>query len=170
VLLYNIPQCTHTPLAHEMVTALASEPRILGVKDSWGDLSYFQSLLTLKLARPAFRVLQGVEQASMASLLLGADGLIPGLGNIAPRLMVDLVLAAHAGDVPTCQTLHGQIVDLAGVYAQKGGLAGLYAACASLGLGKCLPAEPWIAADGDDVAAIDAILEAHHLLSMAART
>ena len=70
----------------------------------------------------------------MASLLLGADGLIPGLGNIAPRVMVDLVRAAHAGDVATCQRLHAQIVELTGMYAQKAGLPGLYAACALLGL------------------------------------
>ena len=116
VLLYNIPQCTHIPLAREAVAALAAEPRILGIKDSWGDLPYFQSLLTLKLQRPSFRVLQGHEHAAMASLLLGADGLIPGLGNVAPRVMVDLVRAGHAGDVQTCQRLHAQIFELTGMY------------------------------------------------------
>ena len=58
VLLYNIPQCTHAPLAREAVEVLSTEPRILGVKDSWGDLPYFQALLTLRLKRPNFRVLQ----------------------------------------------------------------------------------------------------------------
>ena len=121
VLLYNIPQCTHTPLAREAVQALAAEPRILGIKDSWGDLPYFQSLLTLKLARPTFRVLQGHEHAAMASLLLGADGLIPGLGNVAPRVMVDLVQAARAGDVADLSArCTAEIFDLTGMYTQQG--------------------------------------------------
>jgi dihydrodipicolinate synthase/N-acetylneuraminate lyase len=168
VLLYNIPQCTHTPLAHEAVQALSTEPRILGVKDSWGDLPYFQSLLTLKQARPDFRVLQGHEHAAMASLLLGADGLIPGLGNVAPRVMVSLVQAARAGDVATCQALHGQIFELTGMYTNKAGLAGLYAACALLGLAQNVPAEPWAPVGDADLPAIEAILRQHDLLPLAA--
>jgi 4-hydroxy-tetrahydrodipicolinate synthase len=168
VLLYNIPQCTHTPLARETVQALAVEPRILGIKDSWGDLPYFQSLLTIKQTRPSFRVLQGHEHAAMASLLLGADGLIPGLGNVAPRLMADLVRAGHAGDVATCQRLHGQIFALTGMYTGKAGLAGLYAACARLGLAHNVVAEPWVSVGDADLPAIEATLRQHDLLSLAA--
>lgn len=170
VLLYNIPQCTHIPLAREAVAALAAEPRILGIKDSWGDMPYFQSLLTLKLQRPNFRVLQGHEHAAMASLLLGADGLIPGLGNVAPRVMVELVRAGQAGDIETCQRLHAQIYALTGMYTNTLGLPGLYAACALLGLARNVPAEPWIAVAGDDMTTIETILRQHQLLPVAART
>jgi 4-hydroxy-tetrahydrodipicolinate synthase len=168
VLLYNIPQCTHTPLAREAVQALAADPRVLGVKDSWGDLPYFQSLLTIKQTRPNFRVLQGHEHAAMASLLLGADGLIPGLGNVAPRLMVSLVEAARAGDLAVCQRLHGEIFDLTLMYTQKAGLAGLYAACSLLGLARNQPAEPWAPVAPADLPAIEAILRQHTLLPLAA--
>jgi len=167
VLLYNIPQCTHAPLAREAVEALSTEPRILGVKDSWGDLPYFQSLLTLKQRRPSFRVLQGHEHAAMASLLLGADGLIPGLGNVAPRVLVSLVQAARAGDVAACQRLHAEIFELTGMYTQKAGLAGLYAACALLGLARNVPAEPWVAVGDADLPAIEAILRQHDLMPLA---
>jgi 4-hydroxy-tetrahydrodipicolinate synthase len=167
VLLYNIPQCTHQPLAREAVAALVAEPRILGVKDSWGDMPYFQSLLTLKLRRPNFRVLQGHEHAAMASLLLGADGLIPGLGNVAPRVLVALVQAARAGDVATCQRLHAEIFELTSMYTQKAGLAGLYAACAVLGLARNVPAEPWAPVADADLPAIEAILRQHDLMPLA---
>jgi len=167
VLLYNIPQCTHAPLAREAVEVLSTEPRILGVKDSWGDLPYFQSLLTLKQRRPSFRVLQGHEHAAMASLLLGADGLIPGLGNVAPRVLVSLVRAARAGDIATCQRLHGEIFELTGMYTNKAGLAGLYAACALLGLARNVPAEPWVAVGDADLPAIEAILRQHDLMPLA---
>src|SRR6266536_2072430 len=51
VLLYNIPQSTHVPLHPDAVASLSSERRVLGIKDSWGDMPYFQSMLTLKLRR-----------------------------------------------------------------------------------------------------------------------
>jgi 4-hydroxy-tetrahydrodipicolinate synthase len=99
----------------------------------------------------------------MASLLLGADGLIPGLGNIAPRLCVDLVRAARAGDIATCQRLHGEIFDLTGVYTELAGLPGIYAACALLGLSSNVPAEPWAPVSAQQTQAIEAILQRHHL-------
>ena len=145
LLLYNIPSCTHTPLATEAIEALATERRILGIKDSWGELAYFQSLLTLKLKRADFYVLQGHEHAAMPSLLLGANGLVPGLANIAPRLMVDLVRAAHAGDLRTAQALHEKVLQLTLVYSQGLGLTGIYAAAERMGLASSVPAEPWVA-------------------------
>ena len=169
VLLYNIPQCTHAPLALQTIQALAAEPRVLGVKDSWGDLTYFQSLLELKRSRPTFRVLQGHEHVALASLLLGADGLIPGLANVAPRILVDLVRAARAGDLPTCNRLHRDVFELTGMYTQKLGLAGLYAACAQLGLARNVPAEPWAAVEDPDAATIEGLLRKHGLLPVVAR-
>lgn len=169
VLLYNIPQCTHTPLAEQTVANLAKEPRVLGVKDSWGNLPYFQSLLTLKQARSDFRVLQGNEHAAMASLLLGADGLIPGLANIVPRLLVELVDAARDNDTQRCQRIHDELFDLTRIYARGAGLPGLYAAAARLGLCENVPAEPWQRVGTEAQQSIDAILREHAVAPAKAR-
>lgn len=166
VLLYNIPQCTHTPLATQAVVELSTEPRVLGVKDSWGNLPYFQELLTLKQRRPQFRVLQGNEHAAMASLLLGADGLIPGLANIVPGLLVDLVRTARAGDTARCQAIHNALFDITRIYARGAGLAGLYAAAARMGLCENVPAEPWRPVVGEAQDAIVSILRQHEVLPL----
>jgi dihydrodipicolinate synthase/N-acetylneuraminate lyase len=168
VLLYNIPQCTLTPLAPETVTGLSAEPRVLGIKDSWGDLPYFQSLLTLKQRRANFRVLQGHEHAAMASLRLGADGLVPGLANVAPRLMVALVQAGHAGDLAECTRLHDKVFDLTRMYTQGIGLAGIYAAAELMGLIHNLPAEPWLPIEADQLAFVNSLLRKHDLLPVGA--
>ena len=97
-LLYNIPQCTHAVLAADTVAALARDARVLGMKDSAGDFLTFQRYLAVKRDRPDFRVLQGQESLLASSVLHGGDGAVPGVANIAPRLCVDLVRAAHAGD------------------------------------------------------------------------
>ena len=168
VLLYNIPQCTHAPLVPETVAALAAEPRILGIKDSWGDMGYFQSLLALKRQQAKFRVLQGNEHAAMASLLLGCDGLVPGLANVAPRVLVDLVSAGHAGDVAECSRLNEQVFDLTRIYTQGIGMPGIYAAAAQMGLVDNIPAEPWLPIDEKQGDLVRSILRAHDLLPSAA--
>lgn len=75
---------------------------MLGIKDSAGDFAAFQELLALRQGRLDFRVLQGHEQLMAASLLLGADGLVPGLANVAEGLFVALRRAAAAGEVAAC--------------------------------------------------------------------
>lgn len=168
VLLYNIPQCTHQPLLPETVAALAHEPRVLGIKDSSGDLAGFQRLLAIKRERPDFRVLQGDERVMAACLLSGGDGLIPGLANVAPHFFVELVRAAAHGEVEACRQLQERILDLWTLFTHGSSLAALYAACAALGLGSGRPAQPWCAPDAAQQQAIAAILRRHDVLQAAA--
>lgn len=99
VLAYNIPQNTRVPLRAPVVRALAGIPNIVGLKDSSGDWTEFQAAL-LDPARPRdFVMLQGMHSLSAASLLAGADGLVPSFANVRPALLVDLCAAARAGRI-----------------------------------------------------------------------
>ncbi|HVA89283.1 MAG TPA: dihydrodipicolinate synthase family protein [Chloroflexota bacterium] len=167
VLLYNIPQCTAHSLSPETVAALAREPRVLGIKDSSGNLSNFQSLVAIKRQRPDFRVLQGDERVMAPCLLMGGDGLIPGAANVAPRYFVDLVRAAARGDVDACRRQQELIQDLWTLFSYGRGLSGLYAACAAIGIGSGEVVEPWIAPDATQQQAILEILRRHDLLAEA---
>jgi 4-hydroxy-tetrahydrodipicolinate synthase len=155
VLLYNIPQCVGTMLAFETVAALAREPRVLGIKDSSGDLGYFQQLLTLKQDRPSFRVLQGNETVASSSLLLGGDGLIPGYGNIVPDLYTALHRAARAGDVESCRRIQRQINELNDL---GGELPDIKAAVEVLGLMGGTPAPPFAPRSSEQKAKIRSVL------------
>jgi len=164
VLLYNIPQATHHVLAPETVAALAREPRVLGIKDSAGDFAAFQQFLALRRREPAFRVLQGYEPLAAASLLQGADGLVPGLANVAPRLFVALREAARKADAPTCARLQAEVQDLARLHEHGHWLPALKAACAALGIGTGVPAAPLTAPDEVQRRAIVRVLERHRLM------
>ena len=59
VVLYNIPQNTHLPLAPSVVGRLADHPNIVGIKDSAGDWFAFERFLALR--SDGFSVLQGRE-------------------------------------------------------------------------------------------------------------
>lgn len=161
VLLYNIPQATHNPLAPETVARLAQDSRILGIKDSAGDFEAFQGFLAIKKRRADFRVLQGNEHFASSSLLLGADGLVPGMANFAPALFVGLHRAAAKGDAAECARLQEQISDLCALHTHGHWLPALKAACAMLGLGNGLPSPPLLPPAPEQRQAIAGILRRH---------
>jgi 4-hydroxy-tetrahydrodipicolinate synthase len=160
-LLYNIPQCTHQVLAPGTVEALARDSRVLGIKDSAGDFVAFQAFVAIKATRPDFRVLQGHEHLGMASLRLGGDGLVPGLANVVPALLVELRAAAARGDGAACTRLHQAVVDLCAIYEVGHFLPALKAACAMLGIGTGVPSPPLLPATEADRRAIAAVLGRH---------
>ncbi len=164
VLLYNIPQCTHHSLSAAIVARLAREERVLGIKDSAGRFEAFQQFLEVKQTRPTFRVLQGDESLAAASLLQGADGLVPGMANFVPRLFVALHQAAATGDAAICADLQRQITDLGALHGHGHWLPALKAACALLGLGNGRPSLPLSPATDAERQAIAGILRRHHLL------
>jgi 4-hydroxy-tetrahydrodipicolinate synthase len=164
LLLYNIPQCTHHRLAPDTVAALARDGRVLGIKDSAGDFPVFRRYLAIARARPGFRVLQGHEALAATSLLMGGDGLVPGLANVAPALLVGLREAARAGDVARCGRLQDAVDDLAALHEQGHWLPALKAAVALVGIGSGQPAPPLRPADEAHRQAIAAALERHGLL------
>jgi len=161
VLLYNIPQATHNPLKPETVAQLGRDRRILGIKDSAGDFEAFQRFLAIKKQRADFRVLQGNEHFASASLLLGGDGLVPGMANFAPALFVSLHRAATASDAAGCARLQEQITDLCTLHTHGHWLPALKAACAMLGLGNGVPSPPLVPAAPEQRQAIAAILARH---------
>lgn len=142
ILLYNIPPATHHVLAPVMVAELAKEERVLGIKDSAGDPQAFLSFLSIKEARPSFRVLQGNEHFMGASLLLGADGLVPGMGNVLPSLFASLIAAARQANLEEVRRLQAVIEDMGALHTQGHWLPSLKAACELIGIGNGHPAPP----------------------------
>lgn len=168
ILLYNIPQSTHHMLSVSTVTSLSKEARVLGIKDSSGQLEHFQALIHIKKTVPHFRVLQGAEFAMAATALLGGDGAVPGMGNFAPSLFRDLFNQARSGNASNVATLQAQIVALTRLHGMASHwLPSLKGACVLLGLGNGRPATPLLPASDSELAAIREAITPHlpsHLL------
>ena len=96
ILIYNIPQNTKVPVNADAVLKIAEDPRIVGVKDSSGNWAEVQRMI-LERPREDFVILQGNQQMAAISLVLGADGLVPGFANVHPRLLADLYDAVQRG-------------------------------------------------------------------------
>lgn len=159
VVLYNIPQHTHLPLAPSVVRELARHPRIVGIKDSAGDWFAFEEFLALR--SDDFSVLQGRERLAAISFWSGADGLISGMANFAPRLLQDLAASVRE-DRSRAETLALQatVGELAAVFDQGDWLAGLKATLQACGWDVGEPSLPMPPCDPEQRRAIDRILAA----------
>jgi 4-hydroxy-tetrahydrodipicolinate synthase len=97
LLAYDIPSSVGAKLPAELVASLAADGVLAAVKDSSGDLDAMREVRELVEAAE-FRLYSGSETLADMALLMGADGLVPGLGNVDPHGYLRLYHAAVAGD------------------------------------------------------------------------
>jgi len=109
VLLYNIPSCTKTVIGLETVAALTVHERIVGIKDSSGDLAYFSKLVETARARPDWTVLVGSDDLLLDALRLGAHGGVNGGANAWPHLYVGVCRAFAEGNLARAEELQAVI-------------------------------------------------------------
>ena len=96
---YDIPVCVHTKLSGAQLLQLGQDGVITGVKDSSGDDVAFRRLVAANRAVGSpLTVLTGHEVVVDGAYLAGADGSVPGLGNVDPAGYVRMHEAARAGD------------------------------------------------------------------------
>jgi 4-hydroxy-tetrahydrodipicolinate synthase len=157
VVLYNIPQNTHLPLAPSTVGRLARHPNIVGIKDSAGDWIAFDAFLALRAAD--FSVMQGREHLAAVSLWSGADGLISAMANFAPRLLQALA-ASIRDERPRTEplALQATVGELAAVFEQGDWLAGLKVTLQALGWNVGEPSRPIRPYDAAQRRAVESIV------------
>lgn len=81
VIVYNIPSRTHNPIALDTIFKLIQVENIAGVKDSSGDFAAF-SRGVYSNNHPNFAWIQGEDYLDGPAFLIGADGIVTGLGNV----------------------------------------------------------------------------------------
>jgi 4-hydroxy-tetrahydrodipicolinate synthase len=116
VYLYNMPQMTKVTFEPETIRQLIRLAGIAGLKDSSGDLNYFQKLVEVAKARPDWRVFVGPEHLLVETLRLGGHGGVNGGAQIDPTLIVGLYDATLRGDNATVERLQARLVQLGEVY------------------------------------------------------
>jgi dihydrodipicolinate synthase/N-acetylneuraminate lyase len=146
--LYNMPSHTKLSFAVETVRRAAELPGVVGLKDSSGDMIYFQRLISLFQDHPQFTLLVGPEQLLGESVLLGGHGGVNGGANFHPRLYVQLYEAATTRDLERLTALHRQVIEIGeGLYriGRYGSsyLKGLKCALSILGICDDFMAEPF---------------------------
>jgi dihydrodipicolinate synthase/N-acetylneuraminate lyase len=146
--LYNMPPLTKVPLELDTVRWAIDQPGIVGMKDSSGDMGYFNRVLRVVRERPDWSLLIGPEQLLAQATFLGGQGGEPGGGNLFPRLYVTLFEAARHGEIERARVLQGLAQEVADQVYTVGRhpsaiIKGLQCAVACLGLCDDFMAEPF---------------------------
>lgn len=122
--LYNNPGVTKMSFEPETVSKLLSRNEVLGVKDSSGDMIYYQRLIE-STQNSDTAMFMGPEELLMESLILGGSGGIPGGANIFPKLYVKMYESVTSGDLKKALSLQREIMKISNiVYSGNGYGAG----------------------------------------------
>lgn len=116
VMLYNIPAFMKTGFEIETLRRLSGLDPILGVKDSCGDMGYFEELCALSSERPDWSFFIGPEEKMTASIQLGGSGGVNGGANVFPELFVGAYEAAVAEDTLRIAEYQQQIELFGNIY------------------------------------------------------
>ncbi|WP_369372879.1 dihydrodipicolinate synthase family protein [Promicromonospora sp. Populi] len=157
VVAYNAPRYSN-PITPGIADALADLEHVVGIKDSSGDLTLLEHLVGISARRPGFAVAQGAETQLAAALDLGAHGIVPGVGNIAPGLALALVAAHRAGDTAEVVRLQQVLTDLTGLHRVRPGTPSIKAVLARRGLCPPHVAPPLLACDPAEQEALRAFV------------
>lgn len=127
VFAYEIPSNVQTSIARATLVAMAQEGLIAGLKDSSGNEGNFRNMLLDTRDVTGFAAFTGAELTVDAALLMGADGVVPGLGNVDPAGYVRLYDAVKAGEIDAARAEQERLCRLFEIIWQGAGRTGFTA-------------------------------------------
>jgi 4-hydroxy-tetrahydrodipicolinate synthase len=110
VILYNVPSRTVADLQNDTVLRLSEVKNIAGIKESTSNIERITELM--KRVPKGFLVFSGNDDAALAYIQLGADGVISVTANVAPKLMHAMCVAARAGDSKQAIEINNRLLGL----------------------------------------------------------
>jgi dihydrodipicolinate synthase/N-acetylneuraminate lyase len=119
LILYNMPMTTKVSIPLDAIGKLLGHPRLAGIKDSENNPKRLEQLLQRFGGRPDFSVFVGVGALMENGLRLGADGIVPSVGNLIPDACRKLCNAAQNGDWTGAGNFYSRMNAVAALY-QKG--------------------------------------------------
>jgi 4-hydroxy-2-oxoglutarate aldolase len=152
IVLYNIPPLTGVDLGLATILELAQHPRIVGLKESSGNMD---KLVRIAAERPGFPVLVGGASTVYPSLCAGAKGAILALAAAAPAACCAVFDAFRRGDHDLALAAQRALLGAAAAFEPLG-IAGLKSALDAMGLYGGPPRAPQLPADAAQQAAIAA--------------
>ena len=170
---YDIPVCVHTKLSPDLLLRLGRDGVLAGVKDSSGDDVSFRWLsLANEAAGHPLRLLTGHEVVVDGAYMSGADGSVPGLGNVDPHAYVRQWQAYERRDWEAVRAEQDRLAELMRIVQVKGvqgfgaGIGAFKTAMMLLGVFDTneMP-RPVAALEGDNVEWVASVLRGTGLLA-----
>ncbi len=112
LMLYNITITTHMSIPLDVIEKLSHHPNIVGLKDSENNIQRMEEALTLFSDREDFAYFCGCAANSAKALSLGADGIVPSVGNYLPKIYNDLFEAGISGNTEIADDLQAKSIEI----------------------------------------------------------
>ena len=109
IILYNVPGRTSINLQLDTIINLSKLQRIVAIKEASGNL-FFDS--EIRNALPDISLLSGDDGTFLPFLSIGGDGCISVVGNIAPKLLVDIYKFAQNNENQKARELNKYLIEL----------------------------------------------------------
>ncbi len=108
LVLYNVPSRTGVNMLPQTVIECAKLPNVVGIKEASGNVDQ-----TVEILRGCgITVLSGDDSLTLPLMSVGAKGVISVAANVVPKMVVDLVDLAAAGDFAGARELHFRLFPL----------------------------------------------------------
>jgi len=112
ITLYNIPMFA-SPIDVPTLRRLAEHDRIVGIKDSSGDLAFMMRMIAaIRPNRPDFAFLTGWEAVLVPMLLVGADGGTHATSGVVPELTRKMFDLTRAHQLDEAMRLQYRLLEL----------------------------------------------------------
>jgi dihydrodipicolinate synthase/N-acetylneuraminate lyase len=112
IYLYNIPTFTNE-LQFDTFERLLTEPRIVGIKDSSGNMKTISRYITVKNSlKPEFKVMTGTDEIVLPALTVGCYGSVSALSGVLPDVYNELY-RSYDNDLEYARSLQNEITNLA---------------------------------------------------------
>lgn len=119
IMAYHIPSNVQTVITADTLAELAAEGAIAGVKDSSGEEANFRAIVAALKEYPNVSVFTGSELTVDYAIFAGADGVVPGLGNVDPAGYRRLYDAAKVGDWDVAKAEQARLTALFAIIGQS---------------------------------------------------
>jgi 4-hydroxy-tetrahydrodipicolinate synthase len=112
IVLYNIPMFA-SPIDAPTIQRLAEFPRVIGIKDSSGDIAQMLRMMAaVEPTRPDFAFFNGWDPAMVPMLVMGCQGCALAMSGVAPELTRKLYNLTTAGRLTDARLLQMRLTEL----------------------------------------------------------
>jgi 4-hydroxy-tetrahydrodipicolinate synthase len=111
VIMYNLPQHTSVEIDLETMGRLVKLDNIVGLKESSGNLSYFAE--AIRRFSEDITLISGCDDLILQTLSMGIPALILALGNIAPKMIIDIFNAIKNNNLTFARETYFKLLPIA---------------------------------------------------------
>ncbi|NIS67575.1 MAG: dihydrodipicolinate synthase family protein [Proteobacteria bacterium] len=163
VILYNVPAFTGIDLAAETIIELAQHPKVIGIKESSGNLVKIGHVAGTSAGK--FQVLAGSGGFFLSALLMGAVGGVMAIANLAPEPLAELLERFEEGDLKRAREIQVRLIPPNTAVTTRFGIPGLKAALDLIGMYGGPVRPPLVPLDAEQKGELEKVLRGADILA-----